>query len=202
MKVREDLVKTIVHLVRHGQALNPNRIWYGRMEGFPLSDLGREQAAAAAEHLANRKIRALFTSPITRAAQTAEIIGHRLGTEPQVETEIIETTTLLEGRPGDWRLLRNPLNLRYFINPMRPSWGEPYADIRERMCSAIRRLESQHRGGEIVLVTHMSPILVARLALESNPRPPWRARLSCAPASITSLEFDGGAWAGTGYYEP
>ena len=35
-------MKTVVHLLRHGEVFNPTGILYGRMPGFSLSDLGRQ----------------------------------------------------------------------------------------------------------------------------------------------------------------
>lgn len=182
---------TTVHLVRHGEVENPGNIWYGRMEGFELSERGHRQAKALAQYFGDRGIAALYASPLTRALQTASPISEATGLDIIVEERIIECLTRLEGKTGDLRMLRNPLHLRYFWNPGRPSWGEPYRVIRDRMTAAIGRMLTEHAGGEIVAVSHMTPILVARLSAEGNPRPPWRAKLACTQASVTSLEFEG-----------
>ena len=77
--------------VRHGQST-----WnvIDRMQGHelspPLTDLGREQAAAAAASLADRGVVRLLSSPATRALETAEIIGERLGLEVEVEPLLLE----------------------------------------------------------------------------------------------------------------
>ena len=47
---------TTVHLLRHGEVYNPDRVLYGRLPGFRLSDLGIAQAKVAAEFLAQRPI--------------------------------------------------------------------------------------------------------------------------------------------------
>jgi broad specificity phosphatase PhoE len=45
-------MKTIVHLLRHGEVYNPTKILYGRLPGFRLSELGVQMAQAAADSLA------------------------------------------------------------------------------------------------------------------------------------------------------
>ncbi|MCW2770949.1 MAG: hypothetical protein JWR27_2382 [Aeromicrobium sp.] len=77
--------------VRHGQST-----WnlIDRMQGHelspPLTELGREQAAAAAESLVGAGVVRLLSSPAVRARQTADIIGERLG------LEVVEDPMLLE----------------------------------------------------------------------------------------------------------
>jgi len=77
--------------VRHGQST-----WnvIDRMQGHelspPLTDLGREQAAAAAASLADRGVVRLLSSPATRALETAQIIAERLGLEVEVEPLLLE----------------------------------------------------------------------------------------------------------------
>jgi broad specificity phosphatase PhoE len=77
--------------VRHGQST-----WnvLDRMQGHelspPLTELGREQAAAAAEALVDRGVARLLSSPATRALETAEIIAERLGLTVEVEPLLLE----------------------------------------------------------------------------------------------------------------
>ncbi|MGI8427212.1 MAG: histidine phosphatase family protein [Actinomycetota bacterium] len=181
----------LIHLVRHGEVENPRNIWYGRLEGFVLSERGERQAMALGDYFADREIAAIYSSPMQRALQTAEAIGKSKGLAVTELPAVIECSTKLEGTPGDYRLFRNPLNLRHFVNPLKPSWGEPYNQIRSRMIAAIDLVRRANQGGEVVVVTHMTPVLVARLWFEGDPRPPWRAKLPCAQASVTTLEFDG-----------
>ncbi len=77
--------------VRHGQST-----WnvLDRLQGHelspPLTDLGREQAGRAAESLTGRGVVRLLSSPATRARQTAEIIGERLGLDVEIEPLLLE----------------------------------------------------------------------------------------------------------------
>ena len=64
---------TQIHFVRHGEVHNPQKIYYGRLPGFPLSEEGRRQAQAAAHALRARPLAAIFSSPMQRARETAEL---------------------------------------------------------------------------------------------------------------------------------
>lgn len=194
-------MRTLVHLVRHAEVENPDNTWYGRLDGYVLSERGHRQAAALGEHFAGRGVAGVYSSPLTRAVQTAEAIAETLGLKVDVEDNLIETITHLEGDPADWRVFRKLKNLRYFMNPLKPSWGEPYPVVRRRMLAAIDRIRREHPGAESVAVSHMSPILIARLMIQGTRRPPWATGTRCARASVTTLAFEGDAYAGTQYAE-
>lgn len=183
--------QTLIHLVRHAEVHNPENTWYGRLEGFQLSDRGFRQAEALADHFERKHLTAIYSSPLTRAMQTATAIAERLGLEVVIEPNIIESETRLQGRPGDPRLFRNPANFRYFLNPFRPSWGESYTSISGRMLAAIHRMRQKHTGEEVAAVSHMTPIVVARMRLVGDQRPAWMGRLSCQRASVATMVFDG-----------
>jgi broad specificity phosphatase PhoE len=184
-------MKTLVHLVRHAEVHNPKNIWYGRLDGFPLSERGLRQAAQLGEWFKGKAVEAVYTSPLERALQTAaEIAGHH-DLEVVSEPDIIESITRLEGKPGDLRLFLNPLRIFYFINPFRPSWGERFSVTRERMVRAVEKMRVNHSGGEAVAVSHMTPIQVARLAMENDSTPAWRQTVPAGRASVTTLIFDG-----------
>lgn len=185
-------MKTLIHLVRHAEVHNPSNTWYGRLEGFQLSERGFRQAEALADYFEHRHLGAIYSSPLTRAMQTATSIAERLGIEIVLEPDIIESETHLQGRPGDPRLFRNPANFRYFMNPFRPSWGESYKSISERMLSAIRRMQEKHPGEEVAAISHMTPIVVARMRLAGDQRPAWMGRLSCQKASVSTIVFEEG----------
>ncbi|MCA1840453.1 MAG: histidine phosphatase family protein [Actinomycetota bacterium] len=194
-------MKTLVHLVRHAEVHNPSNLWYGRLEGFKLSERGLRQAEALGHFFQTRDVKAVYCSPLQRAQETAKAISGPLGLEFMIDESLIESETKLQGKPGDMRLFRNPLNALHFINPFRPSWGESYSSIRQRMGDAVARMREAHEGHEAVAVSHMTPVLVARLQIENDPRPPWRAGLPCRRASVTTLVFDGAEHVAT-EYEP
>jgi broad specificity phosphatase PhoE len=79
-----------VLLVRHGETDdNAADRFQGRID-TPLNDRGREQSRALADELAGEGLLALYTSPLARARETAEIIGERLGLQPVLDPRLME----------------------------------------------------------------------------------------------------------------
>src|SRR5213078_584702 len=72
-------VRTVVHLMRHGEVHNPDGILYGRLDGYHLSELGREMAELAARHLADHDVTHVVASSLTRARETATPIAESHG---------------------------------------------------------------------------------------------------------------------------
>ncbi len=195
-----------VHLLRHGEVDNPHRILYGRLPGYHLSDLGKAQAVAAAQFLAQRDIGYLVASPLERAQETAATLAGLTGLQVATDQRLIEAGNALEGRAvaGGKGLLSNPRDWRYFRNPVRPSWGEPYEQIAERVLAAAEsaRDKVEGTGREAVCVSHQLPIVTARrraegLRLFHDPR-----RRHCGLGSVTSFTFDGDVVVEVGYTEP
>lgn len=182
-----------VHLVRHGEVENPRGIVYGRLPGFNLSERGMRQAEVAAGHLAGRDVGVVRTSPLERAQETAGAIAAGHGLEPEIDLRLIESATTLEGVVRTLRgVLASPRNWWSLRNPIRPSWGESFADIRVRMLAALEDALATAPGREAVLVSHQTPVLIARLALENRRTPPWLGIVPCATGSVTTLEIRDG----------
>jgi broad specificity phosphatase PhoE len=192
---------TTVHLVRHGKVENPAGVIYGRLPGYHLSEVGRRQAKAAAERLADRDLRVVWASPLERAQETAAIIAEPHGVEVVTDDRLIESGTTLEGvgrRPRD--LLRSPRAWWDLRNPMKPTWGESFAEIRERMLAAVRDAIAAAEGGEAAVVSHQTPVLVARLGLARRKVPPWLAFTRCETGSVTTLVLEGDAVVSASYF--
>jgi len=140
-----------------------------------------------------------------RARQTAQPIADVTGLSVAVDDRLIEAANHLEGRrvAGGKGLFKDASNWRYFYNPVRPSWGEPYAEIAERMFAAARAArDAVAEGGEAVCVSHQLPIVCARRRVEGlrlfhDPR-----RRQCSLASVTSLTFEGDVVVRVQYDEP
>ena len=196
--------RTIVHLLRHGEVHNPDGVLYGRLPDFHLSDLGREMAQRAAEATEGRDVTVVTASPLDRAqetaAPTAELHGVAIGTDD----DLIEAGNIFEGETvgvGDG-ILRQPKLWRHLYNPFKPSWGEPYEEIAQRMQRAVDRARHQARGHEALLVSHQSPIWILRLALENRRFVHDPRNRQCSLASITSLMYDDDDLSAIVYTEP
>jgi broad specificity phosphatase PhoE len=193
----------MLHLVRHGQVENPKGVIYGRLPGFHLSELGKRQAESAAERLATADIGALWASPLERAQETALSVAARHHVEIVTDERLTESRTTLEGAAHNLgTFLRSPRNWFPLRNPWTPSWGESFADIRQRMLQAVADATIAAGGREVVLVSHQTPILVARLALARRHVPPWLAFTPCETGSVTSLELQGGRVLAASYFAP
>ncbi|WP_375482263.1 histidine phosphatase family protein [uncultured Jatrophihabitans sp.] len=195
---------TVVHLLRHGEVFNPDGILYGRLPGFRLSELGARQAEAAAQWFVGRDIAHLACSPLQRARETAAPLAATVGLPVTVDQRLIEAGNVFEGRAvaGGKGLLRNPSYWKYFRNPFRPSWGEPYTEIADRVMAAVRSARDQADGREAVCVSHQLPVVMAARSAEGlrlfhDPR-----RRRCSLASVTSLTFDGDVITRVQYTEP
>lgn len=182
---------TRVHLLRHGEVYNPEKVLYGRLPGYRLSELGKQMAVLAADAVAKLDVARLISSPLERARETAQPIAQRLGLEIETDDRLLESTNVFEGQRvgvGDG-VLRQPRAWRYLWNPFKPSWGEPYAQVADRVTAVVFDAVAAHPGRDTVLVSHQMPIWVSRLRMEG--RALWHdpRRRQCALASLTTYEF-------------
>lgn len=196
--------QTIVHLLRHGEVHNPEKVLYGRLPGYLLSDLGHEMAQRAAQTLAKRDVAAVIASPLERAQQTAGPIAAVHNLAIGTDENLIEADNVFQGQRvgvGDGAL-RSPKSWRHLYNPIRPSWGEPYQQIANRMKQAVSDARLAARGREVVLVSHQLPIWIARLAFEGRRFAHDPRNRQCSLASLTSLTFSGDELQAIVYTEP
>lgn len=184
--------RTVVHLVRHGEVHNPQGVLYGRLPGYRLSARGRQMADVVAAALAGNDVTLVLASPLERAQETAAPIAAAHDLAVLTDDQLIEAGNWFEGKTfgvGD-NALRHPSSWPRLVNPFRPSWGEPYAQIAARMLAAVDRARAEAAGHEAVLVSHQSPVWIARLALEQ--RRLWHdpRERQCSLASLTSLTYE------------
>lgn len=195
---------TVVHVLRHGEVHNPNKILYGRLPGYWLSELGVRMAKAAAAALSEHDITHVVASHLERARQTAEPFAAQHQLTIAVDDRLIESENAFEGRTfgvGDGAL-KHPRNWWMLRNPFRPSWGEPYQDVATRMFEAVLAARERAEGHEAVCVSHQLPIWILRCYVER--RRLWHdpRRRQCALASLTSLHFKDDKIARVEYSEP
>lgn len=191
-----------LHLVRHGKVRNPKDVIYGRLPGFKLSELGQQQARSAAEYLAHRDLGAVWASPLERAQETAEFIAEPHGLPIVTDERLIESGTTLEGVGRNaWAFLSSPRVMWRVLNPLRPSWGEKFSEIRGRVVEVVWEALERHPSGELVFVSHQTPVQAARLALARRKRPPWLGD-PCATGSVSSLTLEGETVVSSAYFVP
>ncbi|MFW7414666.1 histidine phosphatase family protein [Demequina sp. SO4-18] len=196
----------VVHLLRHGHVHNPDKVLYGRLPEFRLSETGQAMARAVADDLVSRStpVGRVIASPLLRAQQTARPLADAFGVDIVTDARVIEALNAYEGRPlqsgaADFIHPRNWWLLR---NPWRPSWGEPYLEQQDRMWAAIRDAVEANPDSDTVMVSHQLPIWVARLAFEKRRYLHDPRSRQCGLASLTSFTFENGEPVAMSYREP
>jgi broad specificity phosphatase PhoE len=197
-------MKTVVHLLRHGEVHNPTGVLYGRRTGYHLSDLGREMARRIADTIGDRDITRVVSSPLERAQETAAPLAEARGVEIVTDERVIESTNVFEGETfgvGDG-VLRQPKAWRHLWNPFRPSWGEPYKQVAARMLAGLYDARDAALGHEAVIVSHQLPIWITRLHVEGRSFLHDPRRRQCTLCSLTSFTFDDERLTTVRYSEP
>ncbi|OBF85717.1 bifunctional RNase H/acid phosphatase [Mycobacterium sp. 852002-51163_SCH5372311] len=183
-------------LLRHGQTeLSVQRRYSGR--GNPaLTELGRQQAEAAARYLAERGgIAAVISSPLQRAYDTAAAAAKALGLDVAVDDDLIETDfgaweglTFAEAAQRDSELHRRWLR----DTSTEPPGGESFDAALERVRRARERIIAGYQGATVLVVSHVTPIkMLLRLALDAGPGILYRLHLDLASLSIAEFYSDG-----------
>ena len=197
-------MKTVVHLLRHGEVHNPQGILYGRSTGYHLSERGHAMAERVAERIGDRDITHMVSSPLERAQETAAPLAAVRGLTVELDERVIESGNVFEGQPFDLRdsILRRPKIWWALRNPFLPSWGEPYQQIAARMFAAIEDARAQAEGHEAVIVSHQLPIWITRLSAENRSFLHDPRKRHCTLCSVTSFTYEDDRLTSVGYSEP
>ena len=182
----------ILLLMRHGDNdyNRANRL-PGRLPGIHLNENGRTIVNKVAERLSNMPIKAIYSSPLERAMETAELIAKVF------EMKVEPREGLIEIDCGDWQgqrlsiLKRSRLWKRVINSPSRFCFpgGETFHDGQQRICRELEALSKRHGSKDIVIcVSHADPIRLAVAHYIGLPLDMFQ-RLHIAPASITALKI-------------
>jgi broad specificity phosphatase PhoE len=192
-----------IHLVRHGEVNNPERILYGTLDGYGLTARGHEMAVAVAEYFAPFPVSRIVSSPLQRTRETAALLLEKTGLPLDIDERVIEGDNAFQGtRVTAMRLVSNPQLWPLLRNPLRPSWGEPYRHIAARMMEAINDAWGSVKSGDVVVVTHQLPIWMVHSHVAGKPLPHLPSRRRCTLGSVTSFAREAGEWREVDYQEP
>lgn len=194
-----------VHVIRHGEVHNPEKILYGRQPGWRLSDRGQEMAQTIGEWSKGINLGALHVSPLQRAQETAAPIAKAHSMAITTDERLIEAGNIFEGKAFDvdLRVLKHPSSWRHLYNPWKPSWGEPYVEIVNRMLAAVFAAHEAAQGKDAICVSHQLPIWILRSFIEGRSFLHDPRKRQCTLASVTSIHIDdAGEISGFSYQEP
>ena len=188
---------TVTLLLRHGQTPMSVQKRYSGRSDVPLTDLGVQQAVAAAKRLAPAGIGVIVTSPLLRAARTAEEVAAVTG------APVVADAGFRESDFGAWEGLtfaevreRWPDEMTAWLaDPaVAPPGGESFAEVSARVTDALDRVLTARERQTILIVSHVTPIktLVAA-ALLAPPAALYRMHLDIAAQSQIDWYADGPA---------
>ena len=180
-------------LVRHGRtAWNAE----GRIQGqvdLPLDEMGRQQAHHVAERLKNVAVAAIYSSPLQRARQTAEMIGAALNLPVAFDDRLKEYDFgVLSGLTWADVVAQHPKLAQRWADDI---WSVPIegsegrAAFHSRIAAAMQTIAAVHDQQQVVVVAHggaFAAYLTALLNLDVNRRHPFHF----ANASLSVIEID------------
>lgn len=153
---------TTLYIVRHGQYSTPTGIIPYRLPGFHLAPEGIIQAQKVAEQLKTEPIVAIYTSPMERTQETAQILAIPHNLTPVVDQRLLETRSPAQGlteaaikaiHPYDWSV--------YDSDWYKENNAETLPEISTRLMSIIEEKKKTHDGQSFVFVTHGDLIMLA-----------------------------------------
>jgi broad specificity phosphatase PhoE len=187
------MATTRLYLVRHGATQLSVEDRFAGDIGVDLSADGRSQAERLAVRVRDHSISAIYSSPLSRAIETARIIATGCGLEPRL------SDGLREIHHGHWEgLTRQEVETGFAAEyaaweedpfTFAPEGGESGVSVLARALPALREIVVRHAGLNVLAVSHKATIrLLLSSLLGFDPRG-YRDRLDQAPACLNVLDF-------------
>jgi broad specificity phosphatase PhoE len=164
---------TRIILIRHGETRWNAEGRYQGQADVPLNEKGVRQAELLAQGLRASGIAAIYSSDLSRASRTAEVIGQALGLKVQIDPGLREINQ------GEWEgLLLGEIRARYpeilekrLVDPLSvaPPGGESVREVQERVLASIEAIAGRHPGETVGVVSHGLAIALVRVRYEGHP---------------------------------
>ena len=186
------------YFLRHGEAT-----WNaeGRLCGstdIPLSDVGRQQARALGGRLQSLTVEALYSSPLSRALETARIVGEAIGREPVVDVRLAELDYgVWEGSTFDEvKRIYPEVYQAWDTDPadVAPPAGETGVHLVERVRPFLAEVAERHPLGNVVVVCHKTVCRLIACHIMGMPLCDYRRRVPMQNAALNIFEFASGQW--------
>ena len=184
---------TRLYLARHGATQLTAEDRFSGAEGADLSDEGRRQAALLGERLRGEGLVALYASPLSRALETARIVGAASGLEVATEDGLREIAH------GHWEgLPRRDVETRFAAEyaaweedpfTFAPKGGESGVAVLARALPVVRAIVTRHAGERVLVVSHKATIRLLLSSLLGFDARGYRDRLDQSPACLNVLDF-------------
>jgi broad specificity phosphatase PhoE len=184
---------TRLYLIRHGSTPLTAEDRFSGAAGVDLSDEGRAQARRLAERLHEEPLRAVYSSPLSRTRETAEIVGGPHHLVP------VDRDGLREISHGRWEgLTRREVEERFGeeyaaweADPFTfaPEGGESGLSVLARALPVIREVVSAHPGECVAVVSHKATLRLVLSSLLGFDARGYRDRLDQAPACLNIVDF-------------
>lgn len=187
---------TLILLVRHGATATTGKVLPGRAAGLHLSEEGHTQADAAAQRIAalhngeERRVAAVYASPLERTQETANRIAVAVGQDVRTEAGLLEVDT------GEWTGLEfkaaqeHPewATIQRYPSGFRFPGGESFVEMQSRIVDTVDRLRSAHPDEVVVAVSHADPIR-ALVAHALGTHLDLFQRILVSPGSVTAVAY-------------
>ena len=184
---------TRLYLIRHGATPLTMEDKFSGAEGVHLSDEGRTQAARLAERLRDTELSAVYSSPLERALETAEILTapHRL--------PVNTLDGLREISHGHWEgMSRRDVEAQFPQEyaaweedpfTFAPEGGESGISVLSRALPALREIVVRHKDENVMVVSHKATLRLLISSLLGFDARGYRDRLDQAPACLNIVDF-------------
>ena len=175
----------LIFLIRHGETDWNHQ---GRRQGrrdVPLNDQGREQMRRCGELLRGLEVDAMLTSPLSRAAESAEIFASCVGFDP---TAIRPESGLIERDFGDIDGMTQA-ELRAYRARGGNEKNEPLYAVRERMMRTILQVARREKHKSVAMISHSAAIKSVLVRLYGKPE---LQRKTTKNAGVSIIEYKGG----------
>jgi len=180
-------------LVRHGATAATEEDRFAGSTDAALSDYGRWQAACLGERLAQQNIIGVYSSPLSRALDTARIIAGHCRLEP------VTRDGLREISHGHWEGMKRKDVERHFsaeyaaweADPFTfaPAGGESGVAVLARALPVIREIVTAHPGGHLLVVSHKATLRLVLSSLLGFDARGYRDRLEQSPTCLNVVDF-------------
>lgn len=169
---------SLIIFMRHGQAFNNvQKLLVGRNLESHLTDLGREQVKSTSQLLKSIDIHKMYSSPVIRTMETAEIVSNVIGLPFEKDERLfeIELGKLVGMYYEDLINKHGNLFVKFYCdnddeNSLLEFEVESFGAVKKRISELLKEIVIKHKDENVLLISHLDPIKAA-ISLIMNIKP-------------------------------